>query len=53
MEVFSTRFGCKITAIEDGEHWFHTPEELSILCQWETESLESLKKSQKQEFFKY
>lgn len=49
VEAFSARFGCKLTVIEGGEHWFHTPEELSILCQWESESL---KKSQKQDFFK-
>ncbi|MGL4368806.1 MAG: alpha/beta hydrolase [Spirochaetota bacterium] len=36
---FSTRFGCTLTVVEGGEHWFHTPEELAVLSQWETESL--------------
>ncbi|MCQ4935994.1 alpha/beta hydrolase [Anaerotignum propionicum] len=36
---FSNRFGCKLTVTNGGEHWFHTPEQLSILCQWEVQSL--------------
>lgn len=39
VKTFSTRFGCKLTVVEGGEHWFHTPEQLSILCQWEAASL--------------
>jgi len=39
---FSNRFGCKLTVAEGGEHWFHTPEQLSILCRWEAESLSQL-----------
>lgn len=37
---FSNRFGCKLKVTEVGEHWFHTPEQLSVLRQWEVESLD-------------
>ena len=39
VEAFSARFGCKLTVMEGGEHWFHTPEELSFLSCWESETL--------------
>lgn len=39
---FSNRFGCKLTITEGGEHWFHTPEQLWTLQQWEAESLNQL-----------
>lgn len=32
--VFARRFGCGVTVMENGEHWFHTPEHLSVLEQW-------------------
>ncbi len=31
---FVERFNCELTVMEDGEHWFHTPEQLGILIQW-------------------
>ena len=48
---FSNRFDCKLTVTEGGEHWFHTPEQLSVLCKWEAEAMnqpniESLKLKQ-------
>lgn len=36
---FSERFSCKLTVVEGCEHWFHTPEQLSILAAWEADSL--------------
>lgn len=35
VNAFVSRFGCKLTAMETGEHWFHTPEQLNILKSWE------------------
>lgn len=34
---FADRFGCDLTVMESGEHWFHTPEQLEILHRWEAE----------------
>lgn len=28
----------KLTVLEQGEHWFHTPEQLAALKAWEMES---------------
>lgn len=33
-ESFARRFGCGLTVMEDGEHWFHTPPELDFLRRW-------------------
>ena len=38
-EEFTRRFGCRLTIMEDGEHWFHTPEQLAVLEQWIKDSL--------------
>lgn len=38
-EAFSRRFSCRMTVMEDGEHWFHTPEQLSVLHAWIEKSL--------------
>jgi pimeloyl-ACP methyl ester carboxylesterase len=32
--TFCERFHCQLTAIEDGEHWFHTKEQLACLHSW-------------------
>jgi esterase/lipase len=42
VEKFSTHFGCKLTIIQGGEHWFHTPEELVILGSWESETIKNI-----------
>ncbi len=34
-EDFAHRFDCGLTVTEDGEHWFHTPNQLVILRDWE------------------
>ena len=36
---FVRRFGCGLTVLEGGEHWFHTPEQLAFLRAWETRVL--------------
>lgn len=33
-ENFALRFHCGLTVMEEGEHWFHTPEQLAVLDQW-------------------
>ena len=33
-ENFARGFGCSLTVVEDGEHWFHTPEQLEELDRW-------------------
>lgn len=35
VDAFVRRFGCELTVMKDGEHWFHTPEQLSVLKRWE------------------
>lgn len=35
VEAFIRRFGCGLTVVEGGEHWFHTPEQLAALYAWE------------------
>lgn len=30
---------CKLTVMEGGEHWFHTPEQLSVLEQWTKDNI--------------
>ncbi|MDO5846028.1 MAG: alpha/beta hydrolase [Methanocorpusculum sp.] len=32
--AFAERFGCGLTIMEDGEHWFHTPEQIAVLNRW-------------------
>ena len=31
---FAKRFGCTVTVMENGEHWFHTEEQLAVLDAW-------------------
>ena len=35
VDTFVSRFGCELTVMENGEHWFHTPEQLDMLKGWE------------------
>lgn len=34
VDAFTTRFHCDLTVMEEGEHWFHTEEQLAFLRQW-------------------
>lgn len=34
VEDFARRFGCSVTIMENGEHWFHTEEQLAVLYAW-------------------
>ena len=31
---FVNRYNCKLEVIENGEHWFHTPEQIEELNRW-------------------
>ena len=35
VERFAAAHGAALTVIENGEHWFHTPEQLATLREWE------------------
>ena len=39
-EAFAVRFHADLTVMEDGEHWFHTPEQLDVLRRWTLTNLE-------------
>ena len=34
VDDFAQRFGCTVTVMENGEHWFHTKEQLAVLDAW-------------------
>lgn len=34
VEAFTARFHCDLTVMENGEHWFHTEEQLAELRRW-------------------
>ncbi|MEY8359261.1 alpha/beta hydrolase [Anaerotruncus colihominis] len=40
VDAFACRFGCGVTVMEDGDHWFHTPEQLAVLEQWTAAHME-------------
>lgn len=40
VDAFAARFGCALTVMEDGEHWFHTEEQLAALRQWTWQNTE-------------
>lgn len=36
---FAERFHSSLTIMKDGEHWFHTPEQLDVLDKWTADSV--------------
>lgn len=34
IEEFAKRNGCHLAVMENGEHWFHTPEQLDFMREW-------------------
>ena len=40
IEDFVRQFGAELTVMEEGEHWFHTEEQLKVLRQWIGKGLE-------------
>lgn len=41
IEAFSKRFGCAWTVMKEGEHWFHTGQQLGVLFDWVRQSFAS------------
>ena len=39
VDAFIDRFRCKLTVMDGGEHWFHTPEQLEVLKRWTKDSI--------------
>lgn len=39
LDAFASRLGVGLTVMENGEHWFHTPEQLKTLEKWTRHSL--------------
>ena len=39
VDAFCRRFSCRLTVMEDGEHWFHTEEQLAFLEGWEYKNI--------------
>ena len=37
---FISQHHCHVTIMPDGEHWFHTPEQLAFLKAWEKKTIE-------------
>ena len=42
VEAFARRWNCRLTVEPEGEHWFHTPEQLAAVDRWQRESLRAL-----------
>lgn len=40
VEEFAQRFNCELTVMKNGEHWFHTQEQLGVLNNWIKNSLD-------------
>jgi hypothetical protein len=36
---FISQHQCQVTIMPDGEHWFHTPEQLAFLKAWEEKTI--------------
>ena len=34
VDSFARRFGCTVTVMENGEHWFHTEQQPALLDTW-------------------
>lgn len=39
LDEFIGRFNCRLSVMEDGEHWFHTEEQLEYLSNWAKQEL--------------
>jgi len=40
---YTAKSGAELTIVPQGEHWFHTPEQLAALHRWESDVLEQMK----------
>lgn len=48
VERFTHKFNCDLTVMENGEHWFHTEQQIDVLCRWAEKGLESKGLSQQE-----
>lgn len=39
VDTFVKQYRCKLTVINGGEHWFHTPEQLEMLERWTKDAM--------------
>jgi len=39
VERFVTAHDAALSVMKNGEHWFHTPEQLAVLREWEQENI--------------
>ncbi|MDO5111182.1 MAG: GNAT family N-acetyltransferase [Clostridia bacterium] len=44
-EAFAKRFHCDLSIMENGEHWFHTPEQMEVLHSWTDAQISRIPKS--------
>ena len=42
VEAFARRWNCRLTVEPEGEHWFHTPEQLAAVDRWQRAALAEL-----------
>ena len=42
ISAFADQIGANLTVMEDGEHWFHTEEQMEVLDHWISSSIRSL-----------
>lgn len=40
VDIFVKKFSAGLTVMENGEHWFHTAEQLEIMNSWENQVLD-------------
>ena len=41
VDIFVKKFNAGLTVMENGEHWFHTTEQLEIMKSWENQALDN------------
>ena len=42
VDAFAAAHGARVTVMEEGEHWFHTPEQTTVLRAWLDAEMERL-----------
>lgn len=48
VQYFAQKFHCGLTVMENGEHWFHTQEQLEIMQKWLNQSVRNKELSKKE-----
>lgn len=42
VKQFAGKYGCELMVMENGGHWFHTPQQLAFLCRWLADALSTM-----------